>query len=121
MMGVALILRERREGTVSCVAMATTVQWTRVMLRCATNGELQMLLLWGLEGCDWRRSCHLRDEVKPPLFFLLVPPTARGGGFGISVMYSGDCAVKGRNSSSVAFQKSVLLFACMRHAINYVR
>ena len=35
-------------------------------------------------------------------------------------MYSGDCAVKGRNSSSVAYQKSALAFAGSRHAIIYV-
>ena len=35
-------------------------------------------------------------------------------------MDSGDCAVKGRNSSSVAYQKSVLAFAGSRHAVIYV-
>ena len=32
-------------------------------------------------------------------------------------MDSGDCAVKVRNSSSVAYQKSVLVFVGSRHAI----
>jgi hypothetical protein len=49
----------------------------------------------------------LDDEVKPPILVL-------GGGVGdyvIEVADSGDCAVKGRNSSSVPYQKSVLAFA----------
>ena len=35
-------------------------------------------------------------------------------------MDSGDRTVKGRNSSSVAYQKSVLAFAGSRHAVIYV-
>ena len=97
-------------------AMVTTVQWSRAMSRWATNGERRILLLCGLEGCDWRRSFLLDVEVKPPFFVRLIG-YGRQGGDVISVMDSGDCAVKSRNSSSVEYQKSVLAFAGLRHAM----
>ena len=67
-----VVVGERERETVSCVAMVTTVQWTRVVSRCATNRERWMLLLCGLVGCGWLKSCQLQDEVKKnPFFFSL--------------------------------------------------
>jgi len=83
MRGVALIMSGRGGNGIVCCHGDDPVQWTCVMSRCATNGERQMLLLCGLEGCGWRRSDLVRYQVKPPppFFFLgLCQREGVGGG-----------------------------------------
>jgi len=90
---------------------------------CDQWGALDAPPMW-IEGLWLAEELSIARRCKTFLFFLFLfeEDVVSGieGGHVISVMVSGDCAVKGRNSSSVAYQKSVLAFAGSRHAVIYV-
>jgi hypothetical protein len=88
--------------------------------------DVEMCDQWGasdapplrIEGLWLAEELSIATRSKTSSFFLFVFLRGGGGCYVISVIDSGDCAVKGRNLSSVDYQKSVLAFAGLRQHNN---